>query len=158
MIAGGYLAYTRVPSLNPHQAFIKVITELPTLHGTTLNQDQLLNKVLVINFWASWCPSCVEEMPDLIALQHTFLHQNVQFIGISIDSVDNVKHFSRKYAINYPLLLAESDGLTLAKTFGNTVQALPFTVVISRDGNILLTQIGKIRKNEVHNLLLRQDL
>lgn len=158
MIAGGYLAYTRSPSINYHQQLIQAITQFPTIHGTTLNPDQLLNKTLVINFWASWCSSCLEEMADLMALQHDFFNQNVQFVGISIDSADNVAQFSKKYAVNYPLLIAESGGLTLAKALGNTTQALPFTLVISRDGNILLTQTGKIRKNEVHNLLLKQHL
>lgn len=158
MIAGGYLAYTRSPPLNYHQQLILAITQFPTMHGTTLNPDQLLNKTLVINFWASWCSSCLDEMADLMALQYDFFNQNVQFIGISIDSVDNVVQFSKKYAVNYPLLIAESSGLALAKALGNTAQALPFTLVMSRDGNILLTQTGKIRKNEVHNLLLKQHL
>ncbi len=101
-------------------------------------------KLLLVNFWATWCPPCVAEMPELVSLQADMADKNLQIIGIGIDSPTNIRQFSEKYKISYPLLVAGLSGTELARSFGNEAGGLPFTVLISPDGHIKQVYIGRL--------------
>lgn len=88
----------------------------------------------VVNFWATWCPPCVEEMPELSAFGDEFRDRGLRIVGIGIDSATNISQFSRKTPMSYPLLVAGTSGLELVRRLGNTAGALPFTVVVGRTG------------------------
>ncbi|GGC08282.1 thioredoxin [Oxalicibacterium flavum] len=110
-------------------------------------------KTLVLNFWATWCAPCVDEMPELVQLQKDFAERDVQVLGISIDTPDNVRAFAEKYNISYPLLLAGMTGTDLARQFGNQTGGLPFTVLVTPSGAVKKTYLGRLKMEE-----LRADL
>jgi thiol-disulfide isomerase/thioredoxin len=100
------------------------------------------DKPLVVNFWATWCPPCVEEMPELSEWQ-LGAGDKVSIIGIGIDSPSNVQAFAAKNNFKHQLLVAGMGGSEIARLLGNPSGALPFTVVISAKGHIVHKTLGR---------------
>ena len=125
---------------------------LPDQHGKAQQLAHWRGKTLVINFWATWCPPCVEEMPALSDLQAK-AGENIQFLGIGVDSAANINQFSSKFNIVYPLFAAGMEGTELSRQFGNQSGGLPFTVLIGQDGQVKKTYLGRVKLDE-----LRKDL
>lgn len=127
------------------------------LDGRPVAMAALRGKPLLVNFWATWCPPCVEEMPELEALQQELQAKSgsrVQTIGIGIDSPSNIRQFASKSQISYPLMLAGSQGSELARLFGNDKGLLPYTVVIGQDGSMLKTVLGRVRIDSLRQTVL----
>lgn len=99
---------------------------------------------IVVNFWASWCGPCVEEMPALSQLQREYAAKGIQFVGLGVDSDKNVQAFLQKVKVAYPVYVTGFGGADLARAFGNTAGGLPFTVVIDASGKIRSTKLGQI--------------
>ncbi len=116
---------------------------LPDSAGQPYAFAQLAGQPLILNFWATWCPPCVEEMPELSAL-HAELGGRVRMVGIGIDSPGKIAEFASKKPVTYPLVVAGMSGTELARQFGNTSGALPFTVLIGRHGRIAQRILGRI--------------
>lgn len=110
-------------------------------------------KILVVNFWAAWCPPCREEMPAFSRLQTKYSSKNVQFVGIALDNADNVMNFAKTQPVDYPLFLAEAEGPELLRQLGNSQLALPYTIVFSGNGSALLVRLGRIGEQELEELL-----
>ncbi|MCM0044627.1 MAG: redoxin domain-containing protein [Burkholderiaceae bacterium] len=119
-------------------------SSLPDAAGGQRTLAEWQGKTLVVNFWATWCPPCVDEMPELVALQDDLGGKNVQVLGIGIDSPSNIRQFSEKHRITYPLLVAGMEGTELSRQFGNQAGGLPFTVLIGSDGRVRQTYIGRL--------------
>ena len=98
---------------------------------------------MLVYFWATWCKSCKQEVPELKALHEKYKGRKLQVIGISADNTDKVREFAKEYAINYTLLLGGNDAIALSKQLGNSVGGLPFAVVIDAKGNIVKTVLGE---------------
>lgn len=126
-----------------------------TPQGGSLDLGALKGKVVVLNFWATWCPPCVEEMPELDDLYPQLQAQNVELIGIAIDSPANVQQFLLKTPVNYPIVLAGMAGTELGKVLGNQQGGLPFTVILDENGNQILTEAGRIQMSTITNALQR---
>lgn len=124
-----------------------------TPDGKTADVQAWRNKVLVVNFWASWCPPCVKEMPTLNLLQQEFKEQNVLFVGIGIDSPSNIREFLQKTPISYPIVIGGIDGSAIAKQLGNTQGALPYTIVIDAKGKAISSKLGQISEDELRNTI-----
>ena len=121
--------------------------------GKLADTEKWRGKVLVVNFWASWCPPCVEEMPTLDKLQQEFKAQNVLFIGIGIDSPSNIREFLEKTPVSYPIVIGGLEGSNLSKQMGNSQGALPYTIVIDGQGKATSSKLGKISEEELRKAI-----
>lgn len=127
--------------------------QLKDAQGVQQALAQWKGKTLIVNFWAPWCGPCVEEMPELSALQGEIRGKNIQVIGIGIDSPSNIAAFAEKTKIDYPVYVAGLSGTELARKFGNSQGGLPYTVLVGADGKVLKTYLGRLKFGE-----LRADL
>jgi len=121
----------------------------PDLNGTPHSSTEWNGKIIVLNFWATWCPSCLKEIPAFMALQ-TQYGEKVQFIGIALDDLEAVKTFQQKTAVNYPLLISgDWAGFNLAKKLGNLISAIPYTVVVNSAGMVIYRHAGELSASEL---------
>ncbi len=110
------------------------------------------HKLLVINFWATWCAPCKEEMPIFAKLQREYGSRGLQIIGIAADSKLNVVNFSQKFPVGYPLLPDEARAIELSKRLGNRLGLLPFTIVLKPGGEPVFTRLGVITESEMRDI------
>lgn len=125
--------------------------EFPTPEGNTQAVSDYLGKPLVLNFWATWCPPCVKEMPDL-----DFLHQkypDISIVGLAVDTASNVVKFSEKVPVSYPILVAGHEGIQLMKGMGNPRGGLPFTILFDAEGQPIEHFLGQIHRDELDAVL-----
>jgi peroxiredoxin len=126
---------------------------LPDLSNQRHNIKEWQGKLLVINFWATWCPPCLKEMPEFVALQNEFSGKGLQFIGIALDDLEPVKEFVDSHKITYPILLGEDQGMKIAHDLGNIVNTVPFTVIVDKKGNIIKQKMGTLTREELLNVV-----
>lgn len=126
---------------------------LPDLTNTLQPISQWRGKVMVVNFWASWCEPCREEIPEFIELQKKYGDDGVVFVGIAVDQIERAAAFSKQIGINYPVLVGDLSVMALADAAGNQQGALPFTVVIDRSGNITGSKLGRLSRSKLEGML-----
>jgi thiol-disulfide isomerase/thioredoxin len=148
---GAYLGNKKFEPVPPKDGTVQKLMSmsLNDSQGTPQKLAQWNGKFLIVNFWATWCAPCVQEMPELVELQKELAKENVQILGLGIDSPSNIKDFANKLAISYPVFSTGMEGTDLAKAFGNKVGGLPFTVLISTDGRIVKTYAGRLKMEEL---------
>lgn len=127
---------------------------LAGLDGKTYGPGAWAGKVLVLNFWATWCPPCREEIPDLMALQATYGERGLQIVGIAIDDPKAAQEYATRLKVNYPNLIGAWDGQRVAEDYGNRIGALPFTVIVDRHGRIAYTKPGQIARDEAEAIVI----
>jgi thiol-disulfide isomerase/thioredoxin len=123
---------------------------LDTLAGTPQSIGSWPGKPLLINFWATWCGPCLQEIPLLKAFQTR--RTDLQIVGIAVDKREPVVGFAANMQFNYPILIGESGGWDAAAAFGVNVYALPFTVFTSSDGAVLGVHTGELHPEHLDNL------
>ena len=111
--------------------------------------SQFKGKAVVVNFWATWCSPCVQEMPELAELAKENAAKGIQVIGIGIDTPTNIAAFGKKLNITYPLYVGGMSGTDLARQLGNTNGGLPYTVLIGADGQVKKTYLGRLKFDEL---------
>ncbi len=126
---------------------------LPDVTGEIHSISQWQGKILIINFWATWCPPCLKEIPEFIELQEEYAEQNVQFIGIAIDDPQLVDDYISFIDINYPILIAKEEGGQLSRKLGNFINAIPFTIIVNQQGQIILRHPGELSKQTLKELI-----
>ncbi len=119
------------------------------LSGQTIRMSTLQGQPMVLNFWATWCGPCVEEMPDFQRASQTAEGRKVKFVGIGIDYARNMKPFADKIGISYLLLESGAQGLDVVKLLGNTAGVLPYTLVINANGTVVSRKVGRIEYAEL---------
>ncbi|WP_027213199.1 TlpA family protein disulfide reductase [Burkholderia sp. WSM2232] len=128
-------------------------TALTSPDGKPQTLTALKGRPIVVNFWASWCGPCVEEMPALSQLQHEYAGKGIQFVGLGVDSEKNVQDFLQKVKVAYPVYVTGFGGAELARAFGDTAGGLPFTVIIDAKGAIRSTKLGQIDPKAMKEML-----
>jgi len=126
---------------------------LPDADGHEQRLDQWRGKVLVINFWATWCAPCRDEMGEFIRFQKAEGAKGVQFVGIAVDQADKVQQFAKEVGLNYPALIGGLAAMQLSQSMGNELMALPFTVVVSRDGKVVHRQLGPLKQPKLEQIV-----
>ena len=121
-----------------------MLASLSDLSGKSQTMSQWRGKVLVVNFWATWCAPCREEIPALIRVQHKYASNGVQFVGIGLDNVTKIRDYAEEMRIDYVLLVGGMETLGVAKDLGNGAGVLPFTVVLDRTGKVAYTHAGAL--------------
>lgn len=112
--------------------------------GGELVVERLRGKPLLVNFWATWCPPCVEEMPMIDAFFRENNANGWQVVGLAVDQPTAVRKFLARTPVSYPIGLAGLQGTELVKQLGNTAGGLPFTVVVDSGGSIAARKMGKL--------------
>jgi len=146
-----------VPPANARFAATQLLAlTLPDSSTIAQPLSQWKEKILVVNFWATWCLPCREEMPGFSRLHTKYATKGVQFVGIAFDSVDKVTEFSDQTPVSYPLLIATASLMPLTAALGDAAGGLPFTVVIARDGSLLQTRLGLWKEAALEAILAEQ--
>ena len=150
-VFGAYVSLKKQPSVKSDSPAVESLMKanLPDTQGQTHALSEWRGKVLLVNFWATWCPPCIEEMPELVDLQNSPGIKNLQIVGIGVDSPSNIQQFTTKFQISYPILVAGMEGTEIARALGNQAGGLPFTVLIDADGHVRHTYLGRLKMNEV---------
>lgn len=126
---------------------------LPDASGAPQRLAQWKGKILVANFWATWCLPCREEMPGFSRLNSKYASKGVQFVGIAFDSADKVKEFSELTPVSYPLLIGGSGLMSITADLGDAMGGLPFTVIIGGDGKLVQSRLGLWKESVLDAIL-----
>lgn len=126
---------------------------LPDLSGKVQRLSQWGGNVLVVNFWASWCAPCREEIPALMKVQRQHASNGVQTVGIAIDNATNVHNYAVEMHIDYVLLIGGAEIMKLTQDLGNRKGVLPFTVVLDRSGKVVYAHAGPLTETLLRPIL-----
>lgn len=110
-------------------------------------------KIVVLNFWATWCAPCREEMPELSKLHSAYQNQNLVVLGVAVDDVAAISDFSKETTVSYPLFAADMQGMEIATHLGNNKGVLPYTVIIKNDGSVAKTYFGRVSQQLLEKTL-----
>ena len=124
-------------------------TSFETPAGKTLSMASLRGKPLMVNFWATWCPPCVDELPLINGFYKDNLANGWQVLGIAVDQLAAVNSFLGKMPLLFPVALAGMSGVELSKSLGNLSGGLPFTVVFGAGGSILHRKMGRVTPEDL---------
>jgi len=111
-------------------------------------------KVVLLNFWASWCPPCRKELPDFVRLYDKYKDKGFVVVGVGIDKRQDLVDFMDQMGVEYPVMVAQTQGVALAQTYGDRLGALPYSVIIDRDGKIIETHINLLTYDQVEKAIL----
>ncbi len=154
------LGYGVARYLNSPPAAVQIPASAPDfalrdLSGRTYNLAEWRGKLVLLNFWATWCPPCLKEIPLFVEFQRRYAGQGLQIVGISVDSPDAVARYWQEHKINYPLLLADDNTPDLMAAYGNSHGSLPYSVLILPDGGVANVKLGAFEHKELEILVSR---
>lgn len=122
---------------------------LPRLDASAFNFKALEGKNRLINFWATWCAPCVEEMPLLDRFYADHAGNGLQMLGIAADKPESVQKFLKNTPVKFDIVLAGFEGVALSKALGNQSGGLPFSILIDKKDGILFTKQGQLTTNDL---------
>ena len=123
------------------------------LNGERRYLSEWQGKLIAINFWATWCAPCREEIPIFVNLQQKYQSQGLQFVGIALQQAEEVRDFIEEYEVNYPSLIGGDEVIKIASQLGNNIGAMPYTVLINTEGKIAFTHRGPLSKEEAEAVI-----
>ena len=143
---GAVVGWQRLRPAEPADQAVSLLLgqTLPDAGGAPLPLSRFAGRTLVVNFWATWCAPCIEEMPELSALHAELRPRGLEMIGIGIDSPSKIAEFAAKHPVGYPLVVAGMGGSELARAFGNQAGVLPYTVLVGSGGRIAHRLVGRV--------------
>ncbi len=121
---------------------------LMDLDGNEISLSDFNGKVLILNFWATWCPPCREEIPDFVEVYNEYESEDVQFIGVSNEDISTLRSFVEDYNISYPILI---DDENIMGKWG--ISAIPTTFVFDKDGQIISKSVGTMTREQLVNII-----
>ena len=145
----GFALFDRAPA----DATALLAMSLPDSSGRPQPLAQWQGKVLVVNFWATWCAPCRDEMPDLVRAQKEYGPKGLQIVGIAADDAGKVQQFAKEIELNYPALIGGYAAIDLSKDLGNNLVALPFTLVLDRHGKVAYTHLGPVKPDKLRDVI-----
>jgi len=146
---------TTTPEINMHPSF-----ELAGLDGAMHDFDEYDGRHRLLNFWATWCAPCRREIPLLKEFQAEQGDDGILIIGIAVDFMDEVQKYAEAAEFNYPILVGEMDAMAVAEQSGLVFHAMPFTMIVTRDGEFLSAHFGELHRpdlNKITDILARLD-
>jgi thiol-disulfide isomerase/thioredoxin len=154
-LAGAGLAWWRLTPQPPAdanaEAFWQLSFEQPD--GSPLAMQGFKGKPLLLNFWATWCPPCVEELPLLESIWRQNSENKLQILGLAVDQPSSVRRFLAQNQLTFPIGLAGLTGTELGRSLGNTMAALPFSVLFNAQGRVLAQKMGKLEAADLADWL-----
>ena len=150
-LAGAGVAWRRqsLDDMAPEAMSAFWAAEFDTPHGESLPMTAFQGKPLVINFWATWCTPCIEEMPLIDAFFRENESKGWQVLGLAIDQPSRVRQFLSQFPVQYKIGLAGLNGTELVKKLGNDLGGLPFTIVLNAKGQLIQRKLGKLTANDI---------
>ncbi|VAW76956.1 hypothetical protein MNBD_GAMMA12-1100 [hydrothermal vent metagenome] len=145
-----YFSYREI---NKGENPLRPIFSMPDRYNKIRNITEWDGKVILLNFWATWCPPCRKEMPAFIQLQKKYASQGFQVIGVALDKMSKVNIFADKIGVNYPLLVGALNAAEISRAYGNAGGQLPYTVFINRQGKLVAAKLGEISKQQAEKII-----
>jgi len=122
---------------------------LTDVDGSPVSVSAYEGKLLLINFWATWCAPCVEEMPMLSELQSRYADQEFQILGIALDDPIKASDFAAELGVVYPILVGTTDAVLVGRQYGNRAGMLPYSVLIDQKGIVQWSHLGALVSEEL---------
>jgi thiol-disulfide isomerase/thioredoxin len=129
------------------------LQEFEKPEGGTLSMKELRGKPLLINFWATWCPPCIEELPLIDNFFNLNKAKSLQVVGLAVDQPSMVRRFLTQKPLGFPVGLAGFNGTELGKTLGNSQSVLPFSAIFDAKGSLLAKKAGKLDQSDLDEWL-----
>ena len=148
-LQGVIFATADYPVLSQDKGF-----KLVDINGQLHNSNEWIGKVVLINFWATWCPPCRQEIPGFVNLYQNYQQRGLIVVGIAIDELEKVKSFVKSLNINYPNFASEDSGIDLAIRYGNRIGGLPYTVIINREGKVIFSRLGELSMSDAEQIII----
>ena len=144
---------TEAPRTSDVRGMMRPDFDLPDLAGEMRHIGDWDGDVVLVNFWATWCPPCLREMPAFVEVQDAYEDQGVTIVAVAIDDEHAVRDFADTHALNFPVLLGQSGGMAVTRDYGNRLGALPYSVLLDREGRIRFVQAGELHKETLEREL-----
>ena len=151
--AAGFLAGPKLLEFGADDPDALRDAAFPDLAGNRRRLGEWRGKIVVLNFWATWCAPCLEEIPMLVKTHEKYARSGAEIVGIAVDLAAKVSEFSRNVGISYPVLVADSGGLDLMRKLGNRAGGLPYTVFLDRRGVSIKRKLGALKLSELESIL-----
>lgn len=152
-IGSGFLMYFSEKADISPQAKAFFSAKFPDSQGNMKALGKWRGKIMVVNFWATWCSPCREEMPELSEIQDKYAKQGLIVLGIATDDVDKIHEFMQTTQVSYTLLAGGMDTMDLSSILGNSKGGLPFTVILDGNGSIVKSFEGRVSQAELEEAL-----
>ncbi len=143
---------------NPMIGLMRPEFAMKDIEGNIRNIKDWDGQVIVLNFWATWCPPCLEEIPHFIEIQDQMQGKGLQIVGIAVDNEEDVKQFASDVGMNYPVMAGETEAIGLSQKYGNSIGGLPFSAIIDQNGKITHIITGELSESRLISILKQLGL